>query len=50
MPQVMLDVGVLTVKDLCLKFNDDEPHCIVIGPHYIVHNLQIFWWKAFIMG
>jgi len=26
MPQVMLDVGVLTVKDLCLKFNDDEPH------------------------
>ena len=32
--QKLLDVCALTGKELCLQFNDQKSHCIVIGPKY----------------
>jgi len=32
--QKLLDVSVMTAKELCLQFNDRKSHCIVFGPRY----------------
>jgi len=32
--QKLLDVSVMTAKELCLQFNDRKSHCIAFGPRY----------------
>jgi len=32
--QKLLDISVMTAKELCLQFNERKSHCIAFGPRY----------------
>ena len=51
--QRLLDVSVMTAKELCLQFNDRKSHCIVIGPRYqckvapmYLHDKPVQWVRS----
>ena len=48
--QKLLDVSVMTAKELCLQFNKRKSHCIVFGPRYqckvapmYLHDKPVQW-------
>jgi len=48
--QKLLDVSVMTAKELCLQFNERKSHCIVFGPRYqckvapmYLHDKPVQW-------
>jgi len=48
--QKLLDVSVMTAKELCLQFNERKSHCIVFGPRYhckvasmFLHDKPVQW-------